>query len=185
MSLKTILKAGYGDKNSKMVLKPMRENDLSNKNNQIYYDKSNNKLIQNVKGTNPFSLQDIGTDIYLGLGKLKDTNRFKESKRILEKAKQKYPNAKTTVVGHSLGKNIAELISDKKKDNFVGVNGYYQPFTGTTSNNGRFKNYRNQFDVVSLFGANKTNVRNLRSSNNALSLLNNHSVDSLPNNIFV
>ena len=58
-----------------------------------------------VAGTH--NLRDWGTDIYLGLGKLKDTNRYKEAKSVYDKAKSKYNPLQCSAIGHSLGGTIA------------------------------------------------------------------------------
>jgi hypothetical protein len=191
VDLNTILKAGYGNKKSKNELANKNyvlDKDLSNKNNFIYVNDKEKKIVHNVKGTNPFSLQDIGTDLYLGLNKLENTNRFKDSKKRLSQAKDKYKDYNTTVTGHSLGSSIGEKIADKNKDKFFGLNGYYQPFKPTSSNNGRFEYYRTEFDPISLFGANKTNVKTLINKHDPtgiipIDLLKAHSVSANDKNI--
>jgi len=57
------------------------DSDLSDVNQQIYYNPREKKLLYSVKGTNPLSLKDLGTDAYLALGKLKDTIRYKEAEK--------------------------------------------------------------------------------------------------------
>jgi Lipase (class 3) len=182
----TILKAGYGNKKARNTLEKQNyvlDKGLSNKNNQVWVNAQDKKIIHNVKGTNPFSPKDIGTDIYMGLGLLKKTDRYKDSKKILNNAKQKYNGFDTTVTGHSLGSSIGMNIADKKSDKFVGLNGYYQPFKPTSSNNGKFQHYRTQIDPVSIFGSNKTNVKTITNEHNPtgllpLDLLKSHSVSA-------
>ena len=70
------------------------DDSLSNDNQQVYYDKKKKKLLVSVAGTH--NLKDVGTDVYLAMGHLKDTNRYKEADRILKEAKQKYPHYQTT-----------------------------------------------------------------------------------------
>jgi hypothetical protein len=47
---------------------------LSNHNQKVYYNPTERKLLYNVSGTH--NISDIGTDIYLALGGLKNTNRY-------------------------------------------------------------------------------------------------------------
>jgi len=84
---------------------------LSNSNQQVYYHPEQKKLLFNVSGTH--NLADVGTDIYLGLGKLKDTNRYKQAKNKLEEAKRKYNIDNAVITGHSLGGAISQYIGSK------------------------------------------------------------------------
>ena len=68
---------------------------LSNHNEQIYWKPTEKKLLMTIAGTH--NIRDWGTDVYLALGKIKDTNRYKESDSILKQAKQKYNPKNTTV----------------------------------------------------------------------------------------
>ena len=111
-----------GLKNSYLPQKTLGKNyilddELSNDNQQVYVNrKKNNKLLFSVTGTRPTKLQDIGTDIYLAFGKLKDTNRYKEAESTLEKAKKKYKKDSATIIGHSLGSSIGSYIKNQKID---------------------------------------------------------------------
>ena len=50
-----------------------RDDDLSNDNEQVYYNPIKQKILYDVAGTH--NLSDVGTDAYLAFGHLKDTNR--------------------------------------------------------------------------------------------------------------
>ena len=56
------------------------DKELSNHNQQVYYNPKHKKLVVSVAGTH--NLKDWGTDIFLGAGKLKNTNRYKEAKSV-------------------------------------------------------------------------------------------------------
>jgi hypothetical protein len=183
--VKDVIKAGYGYKREFNKLKSLRDNELSSTNNQVYYDKGRNTAILNVKGTNPFSPKDLYADAVLGLygsKGLRKTDRFKETKDTYDQIKQKYPQASIGITSHSLGKNIAELVTDKNKDRFIGVNGFFHPFKGTPSNE-RFKNYRTSNDVISAFASNSKNVKTVGGFKNPFGVLQNHGVDGLPKRI--
>ena len=118
------------------------DDELSNDNQQVYVNRKKNiKLLFSVTGTH--NLSDIGSDVYLGLGKLKDTNRYKEADSTLEKAKKKYNKSKATIVGHSLGATIGSYIK-KGNDRFIGLDAGC-----TIGQPARGENYRSKNDIVS------------------------------------
>ena len=45
---------------------------LSNKNEHVYYNPKENKLLITVAGTDKFSPKDLITDVYLAAGRLQD-----------------------------------------------------------------------------------------------------------------
>lgn len=73
---------------------------LSTPDIKVAFNPVNKKLLLLGAGTN--KLADIGTDAYLAVGKLKSTNRYKQAKALLKKAKQAYNVDRATIVGHSL-----------------------------------------------------------------------------------
>ena len=166
-----------GLKNSYKPKKTLSKNyiiddELSNDNQQVYVNrKKNNKLLFSVTGTRLNKLQDIGTDIYLALGRLKDTNRYKEAESTLEKAKKKYNKNSATIIGHSLGSTIGSYIK-KPEDKFIGLDGGYT--IGQKTREG--EHYRSKNDIVSLLGSNNTNMKTLNSNTN---LFNAHNIDNI------
>ena len=109
----TPIKLGYKDKKSQIdEMKKYgyyRDDSLSNDNEQVYWNPTKKKLLYNVTGTH--NLSDWGTDVYLGTGRLKQTNRYKEADDILAKSKAKYGVKKATIVGHSLGGSVSNGIA--------------------------------------------------------------------------
>ena len=122
-----------------------RDNQLSNHNQQVYHNAKDNKLLYNVRGTH--NLKDIGTDIYLALGGLKKTDRYKEADNVLKKAQEKYKNSKTHIIGESLGGAIAQGLHNRGKTTTYN-SGY------TIGQKTRGEHIRASGDVVSLLGAN-------------------------------
>ena len=126
------------------------DTSLSNKNNKVFYNQAQNKLIFIVKGTNPTSAKDVYTDVALSFGRLKNTDRYKDSDKRLKQAKQKYGVSSALVVGHSLGAIISKYIagsSDKVVQyNSASVIGE-KPRDNVTS-------YRTSGDLVSLLNKN-------------------------------
>ena len=100
LSLHDVLKNSYAKNKSKSMKGYNLDEKLSNHNQQVYYNPTNKKLLYSIAGTH--NLSDVGTDFYLGIGKLKNTNRYKEADNTLKQAKQKYGVSSATVTGHSL-----------------------------------------------------------------------------------
>ena len=186
------LKSSYGNKKSQENLKRAGykyDSMLSNHNQQVWYNPNTKKLLYNVAGTH--NLSDVGTDVWLAFGGLKNTNRYKEASKILDEAKRKYGNdINTTITGHSLGSTIGQYIANKN-DNFYGLDGGYTIGQPTRSNNGKQHHFRTSGDVVSLLGANAKHMKTLNNYNKAqgfapLDALKAHDIDSIKNSgIFI
>jgi hypothetical protein len=161
ISLKTAIKSAYGDKKSKQKILQegyVKDKKLSSGNQKVFFNPNTQSLLFNVAGTH--NLKDVGTDVYLAAGKLKNTSRYKEAKRTLEKAKDIYQPANTTVVGHSLGSSIGAGITSKN-DKFYGLNAGYTIGQKTRSNKGMHQQYRTEGDLVSLLGSGAKNIKTL------------------------
>lgn len=121
------------------------DNQLSNDNQQVYYNPNKKKLLVNIAGTH--NLNDVGTDLNLALGNLKNTKRYKEADLTLQKAKDKYNENKVVVTGHSLGGSIGKYIS-KPSDEVYTLN------SGSTIGEKKRPNqhnYKIQGDIISTF----------------------------------
>lgn len=179
-SLYNALKSSYGKQRSIRELAKdgyIRDNQLSNHNQSIFYNKKKNKLLNSVAGTH--NLSDVVTDAWLAVGGLNSTNRYKEAKSTLEKAKKKYKPKETAIVGHSLGGAIAQKIGDKS-DKVTTFNGAVLPFQKSHTNE---TNYRTRGDVVSAFGINQKHTKTLNSSTPIIgrvdNFLKNHEVKKI------
>ena len=174
IKLHTALNASYGDVNALKKLNKkgyILDKELSNHNEQVYYKHKTNgekKLLYTVAGTH--NLLDVGTDISLGLGRLKNTKRYKEADDILTKAKQKHRVGKATVAGHSLGGSIAGYIAGNDDD-------VYTLDKGATIGQPVKQNenaYRYKGDLVSILNKNSTNMNTIYNNNERYhDLLNN------------
>jgi len=130
---------------------------LSSHNQQVYFNPKTKKLLYTIAGTH--NLKDVGTDVYLALGKLKDTNRFKEAKDILNKAKKEFPsNTGIDIAGHSLGGSISQYLSSDPK---VKIYTYDKGATIGQKNKPNEAAYRTVGDVVSLLSSNNPNIKTL------------------------
>ena len=158
VSLHNVLPNSYKSKPKEKMDGYELDKSLSNHNQQVYYNPNEKKLLMSVAGTH--NLRDVGTDLMLGIGKLKNTSRYKEAKSIIDKAKNKYNPMNTTVTGHSLGSSIANYIGNKN-DQIIGLNGGYTIGQKTRANT---QNYRTGGDLVSLFGAGQKHVKTIDKS---------------------
>jgi hypothetical protein len=165
LSLHKVLKNSYDYKNNqKNAFKNdgfIYDSDLSNNEHQVYYNPKEKKMLYSVKGTNPLSLKDIGTDIYLASGHLKDTSRFKQEKNNLEKAKKRYNPTNTTIAGHSLGGTLSQYIAGKNDKVFTLDKG--ATFGQKTRSNETA--FRTQGDVVSALNTNSKRMTTLKNPN--------------------
>ena len=116
-------------------------------------------MLFSVVGTH--NISDIGTDLYLGLGLIKNTNRYKEADNLLKEAKSKYHLNKATIIGSSLGGNIAGYIgsSDDRVLTHNKAASFFQPVRSNETH------YRNNGDLISLANANSTHTTNLPNQN--------------------
>ncbi len=128
------------------------DKELSNHNQQFYFNPTTKKLITNVSGTH--NAKDWGTNLMLGLGQLKKTKRYKEANRKYNAARTKYNPSESSVVGHSLGGGIASGIG-KGSDKITTYNKGVAWGQKTRKNE---KAYRTKFDPVSM---NATKIKTL------------------------
>jgi len=103
------------------------DRDLSNRKHKVYTDE-NNKPIIAYTGTR--TLGDWVTDGALAVGLGGYTQRFKESKRVADKVRNKYQQP-LTIIGHSLGGTLAEHSGNKRDkiitvDKGVGIGGLFK-----------------------------------------------------------
>lgn len=156
LDLHDVLKNSYDKKsNQAEFLKDKGytfDNELSNDNQQVYYNK-NGHLLFSVAGTH--NVSDVGTDAKLMMGQLKNTKRFQEAEMTLKKAKEKYNPTRTTAVGHSLGGSIASKLS---ADQIITLDKGAE--TGAKTRNNE-QAYRTSGDLVSLFASGGKNVKTL------------------------
>ena len=134
---------------------------LSSKNEKVYYNPTQNKLLVSVAGTDKFSPRDIITDVYLAAGKLQDTSRYQQAHKTIRDAKKKYNVDSATLVGHSLGGSIVSY-AGSKNDNIITLDKGATIGTKTRSREGA---YRSAGDVVSALSANATHMKTLGKNN--------------------
>lgn len=165
LNLSKVLKVGYKSKEKQgKVLSQYGykiDNQLSNANEQVYYNKDKKKLLYNVTGTH--SAADVITDGFLALGHLKDTSRYISADENLKKAKTKYGVQNATITSHSLGGSIGQGIAGSN-DTLYSLNAGYTIGQKTKGQNQH--NYRTNGDVVSLLGSKAKNITTINREEN-------------------
>ena len=128
---------------------------LSNKNEKVYYNQNDNKLLVSVPGTDKFSPKDIITDAYLAAGKLQNTTRYQHAHNTIIDAKKKYNVNSATLAGHSMGASIISYAGSKNDKIYTLDKGS----TIGTKTRSREKAFRSAGDVVSALFANSSNMK--------------------------
>lgn len=150
----------------------IRDDKLSNDNEQIYFNPNDKKLIMNISGTHNY--KDIITDLKLATGiGFKESKRFKEAKQKLEEARKIY-NRNAIITGHSLGNSIANDIANRKNDTVYGLNGGYTFFEKHIHRN--VNNYRNRGDIVSILGSQNREMKTIGPLINVFNPLEAHKI---------
>ena len=155
INLYDAIKSSYGSQDSNKKIEDkgyIKDIKLSNHNQSVYVNPNEKKVLFNVAGTH--NLSDWGTDAYLALGKLKDTDRYREADNMLKMSKEKYKGYQTSLTGHSLSSPIVNGIGSKTNDKVYALNGAFT-IGQKTSDNKNFHNYRVKNDIVSTFGIGK------------------------------
>ena len=121
VDLRTVLDQSYIDPNGrdKMLGDYVYDYELSNKEDAVYHNPKDNKLLIAYRGT--ANLDDTKTDASLAFGELRNTKRYDRSIATYDNARSKYSGSKTTVVGHSLGGSLASAIG-RDDDDVVSFN---------------------------------------------------------------
>ena len=87
---------------------------LSTAQNKVFIQPQSKKMVFTTSGTDPTSIRDLTTDAYLaflGRAGLTQTTRYKESEAVLNKAREKYPKYKRSLIGHSLGSSVVSNLA--------------------------------------------------------------------------
>ena len=164
VKLYKIIHSGYANDGSNLR-NYIRDKELSNKNEQVYYNPRKNKLLFNVSGTH--NMSDVFTDVNLAVGNLRNTGRYKEASQTLDRAKQKYHPKTTTLSGHSLGGSIVQDLSVKNpNDKAYAYNAGYSLFNLPYSNT-NLNSFRTAGDPVSILGSLSSNVKTFKNQNKA------------------
>lgn len=182
------LKIGYTRdlKRQRQALKKygyVLDQDLTQPREQVVaYNPLAKKLLFIQNGTDPKNIKDLGTDLLLATGSIKDTKRYDDARNAIMKARKKYdvPVENINVIGHSLGSQISNMVVPN------GANAYtYNPaYTPNQKVKSNVHNFRTQGDIVSAFAPKETTkvLANTHEGDKGVNyLLKTHELDNIKN----
>lgn len=146
--------------------------ELTNREHVVAYAPDKDKLLYISNGTDFSNKKDIQNDILGIIGKQSTTQRTKEEKNVLLKAKKEFKPNEVVLVGHSLGAQYTNYIASPN-DKVINYNPFYT--LGATSRK-NVVNYRTKNDIVSSF-APKENTHTLHQDNK--NLYTSHNIDNI------
>jgi len=159
------------------------DQDLTNREHLVAYNPFTKKVLFVSNGTQITSPKDLYTDLAgIGLGRLKNTDRFKSDNSAYLKAKEKYKDAPVTLVGHSLAGGIISAIDLKANDKAIG----YNPANVFNKPKENVKLFRTAADPFSLLSRDTRTLSNQAPLVERLNPLQPHNVSNIRNEpIFV
>lgn len=155
------------------------DGNLSNNESRVYYRPDDNDLIVSYRGTKNLS-RDLNSDLHILTGTLKTTQRYKDSKKVLNQAKDKY-HTNATIIGHSLGGSLASAVNNDKKDTVKTLDKGATFFLDKTKMNET--NYRWAGDLISVLSKKQKTLGKIII--NPLKAHNINNLKKLKYNIFV
>lgn len=164
LDLSEALKGTYKSKNesAEMMEKSgyLFDSELSNIQSRAYYNPTDDKLLVTYRGTKNL-LNDVPTDLAILMGTLQNTERYRSSKQLLDRAKSKYQPNETIIIGDSLGGSLASMVARNTPDQVITFNkgaGLTEPITKSVGNE---TSYRWAGDIVSglsIFNSNQNTL---------------------------
>ena len=122
------------------------DNDLSNIEEKVYNNHKTGDLLIAYRGSVNLKNDWLDTNVSLLKGDLKNSERYKRSKDVYDKAKIKYNKDKVTLVGDSMGGSLASAVGNNN-DNILTHN---KGKTYNTINKKNEKAYREKGDIESI-----------------------------------
>ena len=89
------------------------DQDLSDKDRFTFYHPATKKAVVSFRGTNVTNIGDLAADVAIAKGQQNHAIRFKNSKKLTEKAIQKYGKENVSLTGHSLGGSQAIMVAQQ------------------------------------------------------------------------
>jgi hypothetical protein len=196
LKLGKILKLSYepNEQRRQKILKKygyVLDKELSDAERIVAFNPFKKDLLYVPRGTelkhkgNIYDNRDLQTDIILGAGGLKQTERYEREKDTILKAKKKYNEDKAVFVGHSLSGGLLNSMPEDVITERDTVIGYNAPILKQRKNTTQ---YRTQGDIFSVFNTNAITLPNQNPISARLGdyLLKAHAVANLDTqNIFV
>ena len=132
-----------------------RDDELSNQNYTTYTKDGRAKVsYRGSDFSNPKTRwEDLGADLLLTIGLADSASRFKNAKKVADRAVKKYGENNVSLVGHSLGGSQSAWVSRKTGLKGTGFNTGWSPVDALRKRTyTNFKNVIVEGDPVSYFG---------------------------------
>lgn len=183
MELKQLLKSSYSNQQKDYddyfeIKQNLRDKDISAINERYYVNDNDKKVYAIHRGTKNLN-NDLLADLDTIIG-TKFSNRWDDSKKIYEKAKNKYPDYNFYHIGHSLGAQIADyLTKDNPEDKVYNYGKWSSPINLLKDNNNpNHHNYRNNLDLFSIFS-----IKESKNANGDSNVFTAHNIDEFKKEI--
>lgn len=180
-TLKKILENSYNKnpKNINNINGYIQDKKLSGERAQVYHNPETNHLVISHRGTN--DLNDVITDAKLIFG-YKNNNRFNHGKKITNDAINKYNTDNITIVGHSLGSQIARE-SNKNNYEMININPAILPSDLLKNNKDNEIIIKSKYDPISVLHEFNKSDNTIYVNNKSLNPLKQHSIDETLKNV--
>jgi hypothetical protein len=89
---------------------------------------NNGEVAVVFRGTDPWSGEDLYTDVQLAIGNIRDTSYYQSAREFVQEIQSSFPDKKITLTGHSLGGTIAAELGEALDLPSVSFNPGSSPF---------------------------------------------------------
>jgi len=107
-------------RDSKKIAKKMAgtgyklDTSISTREHKVFLNPKTKKAVVAYRGTVPTRMKDIKSDLAILTGREKKDKRFKDSVKVMDRVKKRYPGYKFGTTGHSLGGQLATHVTRKR-----------------------------------------------------------------------
>ena len=150
------------------------DTDLSNVENKVYHNDKTGDLLIAYRGSKNLKNDWLDTNVKLLQNRLNETDRFKRSQDVYNKAKSKYHKDSAILVGDSLGGSLASSVGSNSDKIYT----YNKGFAGIVGNKDGEQSFRSRGDIISLLGKFSKNTKSLGYDKNPLFA---HNINNLKN----
>jgi hypothetical protein len=176
--LHSFLKNSYASEKRKKIRGYAKDDALSDDWVQVYTKNKGKKKKTVVVHRGTKGLDDVLTDIRLGLGTYKNTNRYKHALKIQRDAEAKYGAESITTVGHSLGGRLARDVGTRSK-HIITYNSPIMPGDIGKTRRSNQTDIRTASDPVSALGPYFNNNKTVTLRGRTQSILQSHDLSHL------
>jgi hypothetical protein len=152
--IKLFLDASYEKKPPKQIGDWILDDKISKSTGVVYHNPITNETVVSHRGTK--GIKDWGNNAAYAIGAYNLTNRYKEGKRVQDRAEKKYGKENISTLGHSQGAVLSRKLGSDTKE-IINVNPAYM---GEIPKKNEY-NIRSSSDVVSKLYQPVSNTRSV------------------------